>query len=91
MPIFMAVVLDIAASMFIWAALTTYGQTIEAKPVIRKSRKTAAKPRRRTDRQVAQLKRIAAQAFVPPRVTKQGRPDRRYKAARLTNDNTVDA
>ena len=68
----------------------------EAKPKVKAKRvpgksRNAAKPRRKTDRQVAELKKIATQAFLPPRVTKQGRPDRRYKATRLTNDNTVDA
>ena len=45
MPIFMAIVLDIAASLFIWGAMTTY-----AAPTVAATRKTrkAAKPKKTT-------------------------------------------
>ena len=61
-----------------------------AKRTCRKTRQVG-KPRRKTDREVAKLRKIATQAFVPPRMTKTGKPDRRYKVTRLTNDNTVNA
>ena len=88
MPIFMAVVLDIAASMFIWAALTTYGQTVKAAPVIRKSRKTAAKPKS------AKVQRKSAPATdwtkiesYQPIMTKKGTIDRRRKIVKAANQN----
>jgi hypothetical protein len=43
MPIFMAVVLDVAASLFIWAAMTTY-QTAVAPSVVVETPKKAPKP-----------------------------------------------
>ncbi len=89
MPIFMAVVLDIAASLFIWAALTTYGSGPAANTVhtLRKSRRIVPAQRRTSD-EVERLKRMA-QASAPdavqlvPRVKKGGGFDRRFKTTTI--------
>lgn len=90
MPIFMAVVLDIAASLFIWAALTTYGQAVAAPvtAVARKSRKTA-QPKKKTAAK-PKNKWTTVSAYIEPKPAFV-KPDRRRKSMRPKNDNFVTA
>ena len=81
MPIFMAVVLDIAASLFIWAALTVYATPIqksEAKQEIPKP----AKAKKGIRKQPKDWTKI--DAYQPVFTTKI---DRRRKRAKPVNDN----
>jgi hypothetical protein len=78
LPIFMAIVLDIAASLFIWTALTVY------LPAKAKTRKRApAKPKAMTARPKRWTKKQTQQLFAAA----LKRPDRRRTKAR--NDNVV--
>jgi hypothetical protein len=82
LPIFMAVVLDIAASMFIWAAMTTYGPSHSEPKIVEKPKARKAKvPSRKTAKQVAALKK-AVGIVDQPRLTKSGKIDGRTRQAR---------
>lgn len=85
MPIFMAVVLDVAASLFIWAAMTTYQTTSAAPAVVTDKPKKAPKPvtkkktaKRRTAKAVQKL---MAQALK--------KPDRRKMRTKNDNEKTL--
>lgn len=123
LPIFMAVVLDIAATLFMYLALASKPVSAEIastapvakpvarrekqsqpvkiatkKPTVRKSRKVEQKrkrtPAEKAAKQVKELKKLTTPASfkAPVRVTRKGKMDKRFKAARPANANErVDA
>jgi hypothetical protein len=88
MPVFMAVVLDIAASLFIWVALTTYSTAV---PVV-----TTVAPAKAATRSATKKTKKATKAWSQKKTNDLlaqalKKPDRRRKGMKIRNDNFVTA
>jgi hypothetical protein len=86
MPVFMAVVLDVAASLFIWVALTTYSTAVAPVVTTIAPAKAAKRSATRKTKKPARKDWTKAEAYT----TKEpvfAKPDRRRKTMKPKNDN----
>jgi hypothetical protein len=87
MPVFMAVVLDVAASLFIWVALTTYNTAVA--PVVTTVAPAKAATRSATRKTKKPAKRSTQKAVQKLMTDALKKPDRRRKGMKIRNDNFV--
>jgi hypothetical protein len=88
MPVFMAVVLDIAASLFIWVALTTYSTVAPVVTTVAPAKAATRSATRKTKKSTKAWSQKKTNDLLAQALKK---PDRRRKGMKIRNDNFVTA